>query len=643
MTTSRFDRDSIPRELLDMSCWASVDHTQLPSEQREAYLRREQAVRQYLSPTPPSNQDIELSTGVHRTQIARLAQKCLAQHPDGKIFGFRGLLVYAHVQRYTRTKRTGPALKSGTKRPGAAGLLSLLLRRHPELETYLKKEASRRRAGSSSVKEIQRSARKSHAGFIKLCRSLGIPETEYPFNVEGLAFRSVQTYLKKVTSSLDGSGPANNAGTSRQQDATTTTTPYAIVEIDGHKIDLRMTIMIEDPYGMEMPVEVAKIWLLVVEDVASRAILGYHLALSTEYSSDDVITAIQAALVPRAPIQNFTVKGLKYAETAGFPSQVFEPLEYACWDQVRLDNAKSHLAERTVKVLSEIIGCEVDFGPPRQPRKRPFVERFFRTFCDHLSHRIPGTTGSSPSDGLRQLTSNNNLSILIRLHELEELIDVVLSNYNGEPHGGLGGRSPLEKLRHFLSNQESGALVRTIPPDRRSTLCLLQEGKRLFIRSYPEQGVGPHVNFIGVKYTSDVLKNSPGLVGQRVNAYYDRSDIRTLTVFFENGEELGILTAAKQWSLTKHSVRLRREIMRLVRRNKLKCGLEDDAVRVFLKYKKASSRRSKKDALAVAKTQKMIEPSAVRVPHISDEKLIPQQDEGHPVVKALRVKKTILF
>ena len=69
-----------------------------------------------------------------------------------------------------------------------------------------------------------------------------------------------------------------------------------VVQFDGHKIDVRLTLVIPDPFGMETIIELHRIWILVVTDVLTKAALGYYLALGLEYNKDDFAEAIQAAI-----------------------------------------------------------------------------------------------------------------------------------------------------------------------------------------------------------------------------------------------------------------------------------------------------------------------------------------------------------
>ncbi|MBK7053095.1 MAG: hypothetical protein IPH54_21845 [Rhodoferax sp.] len=76
-------------------------------------------------------------------------------------------------------------------------------------------------------------------------------------------------------------------------------------------MDLRLKVVVKDPLGFEQQFEIERIWLLVIIDVYSRAVLGYHVSLNREYSRYDVIRTIEAALEPHRPMA-FTLPGVGY-------------------------------------------------------------------------------------------------------------------------------------------------------------------------------------------------------------------------------------------------------------------------------------------------------------------------------------------
>lgn len=173
--------------------------------------------------------------------------------------------------------------------------------------------------------------------------------------------RDLLTHYEQAAHSA---GAKNLKGLPQPQAATqkAATYPYQVVEFDGHRLDVRLKIVIQDPLGLEQEFEIERIWLLVNIDVCTRAVLGYHLVLSREYSRYDVIKTIEKAISPHIP-RTFTLNGVSYGAAGGFPSGKLPELGYAIWERIRLDNAKANLSNETITALCEFIGCTVDAEP----------------------------------------------------------------------------------------------------------------------------------------------------------------------------------------------------------------------------------------------------------------------------------------
>jgi transposase InsO family protein len=116
--------------------------------------------------------------------------------------------------------------------------------------------------------------------------------------------------------------------------------PYQVVEFDGHRLDIRLKVVVRDQLGFEHEFEIERVWLLAIIDVCTRAVLGYHIALGREYSRYDVIKTIENALEPHQT-RSFTIAGLAFDARDGFPSQRLPELGYVTWEWMKLDNAKA--------------------------------------------------------------------------------------------------------------------------------------------------------------------------------------------------------------------------------------------------------------------------------------------------------------
>jgi hypothetical protein len=104
------------------------------------------------------------------------------------------------------------------------------------------------------------------------------------------------------------------------------------------------------------------------------------------------------------------------------------------------------------------------------------------------------------------------------------------------------------------------------------------------------------------------------LIGKKLRIYFNIQDIRQLHAFFEDGSELGILIASRSWRRTAHSLRLRTEILRLIRLGKLNFRDGDDAIEAWAVYKRRTAPRDKRSATALAKQEQIQAAAAANVP-----------------------------
>ena len=640
---------------IDIDGWPTVDTNALPPGMRATFDRRRHAIELYASGT--TAREIDKQTGINVRQLYHLLDRCLKQSDDGTVHGFRGLLKHNRVGSYRRAatlRVTDAQLGSGL-----AGAFALLLERYPSLATWLRRqirdhavvltqlttdEGLRTRLGGLTA---------LHQRFLSECRSLGITAADYPLNTSRMAIRSLCAYVKAEM--VRGFAPAARAagathlkGLPREQGAAApaATRPYQVVEFDGHRLDVRLKIVVLDPLGFEQEFEIERIWLLVILDVCTRAVLGYHLVLEREYSRYDVIKTIERALTPHRP-RSFTLSDLDYGN-GGFPSGKLPELGYATWQWIKLDNAKANLAADSLTALCEFVGCFADAGPAHQPDDRPYVERFFGTIATTLSSRLPGYTGSNPRDLRRQLADpKGNLRLFVSLDELEQLIEVSLATYNATPHGGLNGRTPMEAMQYRVRGK--GEMLQWLPEPKRRTLCLMQSAYRCRVRGYLDQGIRPHINLFQVRYTNAVLASSGVLLGKELRVYYNSDDLRTVRAFLADGTELGVLKAQGAWGEIAHDLKLRREIMKLRGRRQLSAALSQEFVDRFVQDKKAKAKKSRRAASDLAKTLKVlaaaptvntppgpVQPAAKKV-GTTLEAALPDDAPAPPVVEPLKL------
>lgn len=581
----------IPPDLRDLSVWPTVDPNAMEGQRRSDLLNRIEAVRLYAVGTPLLT--IETATGIPRMQLYRLTKRCIEPDVDGRIRGFRALIPFAKSKKYVRTADVKPTTR---ERPsGSSGAMTALLQRHESLGALLRYQISKREVYIGTRGQLC-GLHAVHSKFLSACRELELTSKDYPLSQERQGIRSLAKAIRELAtksfadaSRLAGSERVSPAWSDHAKNTLTTAQkPFDIVEFDGHKIDIRLHVRFADEAGLIEDIFIDRVWLLVILDVYSRAIVGWNVVLSPEYNRHDVIRTIQQALSPQRKRAKLSIPGLSYSVSGGFVGEVMPFLDGACWEHFRLDNARANLATDTIALLSSIVGCLVEAGPVREPTERPFVERFFGTLESTVFHRLEGTTGANTRDIRRRLMNpKGKESLPISFDELLELAEVSIANYNGTPHGGIGARTPLEFLERTIEFHRD--TLRVLSEPFRRQLCILQPSQLRTVMGSLQHGVRPYINLHGVRYSSRQLQQATDLLGKSIRVYVDPQDLTVVQAYLANGAEFGPLNAARPWHRSKHSLRLRQEIQRLQRARKLHFSEGEDPVQVYLAYKRSTS------------------------------------------------------
>jgi putative transposase len=608
--------------------WPAFDARVVAKPQRGIFDERKQAMELYAAST--SLAEILERTGIHRRQLYRLIDRCLAHHEDGRLFGWRGLVPYVRVANYRRVRRIDPR-RDGTG-AGAAGAFSNLLQAYPALATWISDRVRDKRVALQQISTDEglrtrlSGLKHLHNDFLSQCRAVGLSARDYPFNTEQLGVRSLAAAVRAECLHHFGRC-ARLAGATHLKGMPTDAGAAPAAK---QALDVRLKVVMRDPLDFEQEFELERIWLLVIIDVWSRAVLGYHVSLNREYSRYDVIRTIEAALEPHRN-RVFTLSGVGYGSLGGFPSGKLPELGYATWQWFKLDNAKANLADDVRHALAEFIGCFIDAGPAYTPDDRPYIERFFGSIASNLSSRLPGYTGSSARDVRRALADpKGNLRLYVSLDELEELLEAALASYNAMPHDGLNGRTPLEAVEHSVRGR--GAMLNWLPEAKRRTLCLMQTPKPATVRGYLHQGQRPHINFYGVRYTNVVLASTAAFLGQELRLYYNCQDLRTVRAFAADGVELGVLKAQGAWGEIAHDLKLRQEIIRQRGRKRLAGALSQEFLEAFIEQKLAKAKRTRRAASELTRTLRTLAAAPTSASAIHPPKSDPNRsaDEAPP-------------
>jgi transposase InsO family protein len=358
------------------------------------------------------------------------------------------------------------------------------------------------------------------------------------------------------------------------------------VEMDSHKIDGRFCVSVPAPNGDHRPRIVHRIWVTVILEVLSRAVLGYHLSFGREVTKDDVLRAIKSALTPWKPRQvSFSDKA--YVAGAGLPSALGSEFTGLCWDETSVDGALAETCETIRTVLKDAVGSTLrspdeGYSARRSKDDRPYIESFFRTLGERGFQKMSNTTGGNAGDTKGRTPELVAVNSMFQIEYAEELLDVLICNYNATPHSAhSGGRSPLAQFR-FLAERYPER-VRVCP--EQAITEHFSTRKLCKVRGGGSTGKLPYVEFVHARYTNELLHGRFDLVGKQIWVInHLDNDARVAMASTQDGRSLGILRAAPPWHQTPHSLTVRQGIKKLHDRHQFLLLNGADGVETFLDF-----------------------------------------------------------
>jgi hypothetical protein len=574
---------------VDSAAWVTIDDAALPDVERELFLRRKRAIQRYLEGA--SATQLKSECGLGRSHIYRLiTERCLKQHPDGNLYGWRGALPHQRVKTYTRSS----PVKVGTWGAGAVGAMQWVFE-SPHGQGLEAKFRSHILDLPALLEAPRRPRLALVRWFLQELQQRGFERRgEWPFNVERRGYVSISKFIDKVLDEHPQRQRAifggNNAlRKARAGDGTERPSLQVFdrVECDAHKLDARMVVMVPSPHGGQEPRKIHRLWVVVIIEVASRSVLGYHLSLGRECSAEDVLRAVKRALTQWHP-RELQFSATAYVPGAGLPSSRSRRYLGACWNEFSVDGALANICTRVEKSMADVVGARIikpqdshSYSSRRSLDDRPFIESFFRRLAEGGFHRLSATTGSSPKDKHGSDPDEAAQASCFQLEYAEELLDTLIANYNATPHSGLGYRSPLDQLDFLTSVPDSA--TRTADPGevRRMVgirkLCTVMGGART--------GRRPYFNFSNARYSAEWLCLRTDLIGKSLWLHIENEDdARYASVSTTQGIFLGAVRAAPPWHQTPHTLYMRQAIGALQKRRLLHLTNSCDAVEELVRY-----------------------------------------------------------
>ncbi|MUT67101.1 hypothetical protein [Paenibacillus sp. NEAU-GSW1] len=616
---------------IDQELWMKVDESKMEEEDRAIFFKRKEAVDLYVANQKSLNEIYEM-TGLNRINLFRLYNRCIAYDPHGVPWGYRGLIPNKKLKKYELNP-----LSNKFNESRKTGEFELLLDKYPAIRD----EIVNLFFGRKMLAEPVMRPKYIHKKFVDKCREVGISRSDYPFNTSHLGYRALCRYLERLRDTHFGKASsrygkeaeqkAKNSGIG-QLNYPQTITPYQHVEFDGHRLDGIFVIKVTTNQGDEAILTLDRLWFLSFIDRATDTVIGRpHICINKEYNASDVMIAAKKAIMPVTKLK-LTIPGMSYQPTGGYPSERFPEFEWAVWDVVHFDNAKAHLATMVRERFRNLIGCTTCLGAVDRPMRRPHIERFHQTLTTSSIQRLVNTTGSHPNDPRRLDPEGMAIRYEMTHEHLEEILDVVVANYNGSPHGSYFYNSPLEVLEQRVSK---GMIPRVLQENKRSEFTFTQVEQPRTIRGNIRTGKRPYIEYMGVEYRNDLLAQSTHLINTKVTVHVNVDDLRTIRIYLPDGSEFGELVAAGKWSLTSHSLQMRKAINMLKAKRLIHFTQWDDPIFVYHEYLLSQTKHKKKvTANKIAKVQQVIRKSNEEEGKPRSEELVKQHEEINGLDKA---------
>jgi len=535
--------------LLDIDAWGSISairKTLKPARDKK-FLLRVRMIKDLLAGLPYSK--ISSKHGISKGRISQLLKRCTTPDENGEMPLIAGLIPCRRVKKYERKESTEMSDYEDDQ-----GMWGEIVKRNPRsvnsLLLKLYKHIKREKGAENMTKS------RAHRYLLdKLSDEIG-SENCFPFLNVRQGYVSFCRHYDRWIKELSMPKPQWDIGLLKYEDRRV----YEQIEIDEQKMDLGAShdFIID---GRHIAQRLSRISIAVAVEPESNAVIQYYLCFAHTPSHEDLLYLFDKLRKPWKP-KKLVYEKEGYPPCAAFPTAVHEIYQNISLGVIKLDNAMSHHANRLRRIVCFGFGATLNPGRIKKPKDRLWVEGMFN-ILNELTHRFDSTTGSSPTDPLKETSQNYKTPPILNVDHLEELLDIFFATYNAKPHPRLNGFSPLEILR-----QQADKYPLPIDFDyAENRTGAMLDTETVTVRQNVKDGARPHINYSTLKYKGSCICD-PDLVNTNITIKIDISDIRTVEAFTVDGKLLGTLYCQKSRQGSQLSLRTRKQISKYTDKHK---------------------------------------------------------------------------
>lgn len=555
----------------ELLTWAMPDRLSVQEKHRDAFDRRVKALGAVWKGTSVASASKQY--GVDRETLTTMIEQAPILADDGKPKGFRVCLPYFRHGASPTPKSNEVPSKA---RPYAFMQLLNSVTDIADLVNGYKGQVPIRNERCAAFEALFKR-------FKTTLRQHGLTK-DYPLNTSDKGRRALLKYFKRkraywladqlAMAEEDESMP----GFAKQM----ADRPMDRVEFDGHQTDVEWHALIPLASGGWTKKLISCIWMLIIVDCASRAILAWNLVIGANYNRFDVLRTFAKALTPWHPDASLH-PDLKYAPGAWMPSMVESAAEIPRVGLIAMDNHLAHISKMATQNLGTDQLGVVNLGVAGIPEGRPIVESLNKRLADFCLRFIAG--GFKPSRTLgvdaKATTKLNPADHPIDLEMLQATLDIWVSAYNVTPQEDLQKRSPRDIFDAYVAH---GGWLNTSSLTASDREDLLTIRITPTLRASKADGGLPVVNWANARYRSSKLRKRGDLIGKRFKATVNADDIRTMSLWDEDGNRLVILRALPPYASSPHTLEMRRRIERGKSSGLYQIPAGADAIAIYNKF-----------------------------------------------------------
>ncbi len=541
----QLDRNSTLR---DFSNWPSVPVEALPQNKRHVFLRRCQYVSTVISGLSVKRTARQFN--VSASEIYRLLQRALACHENEAPMLTLALVPNRHMRNIGRQSPL-PSLQSPS---GSRGCFRYLLEHVPNLKIHLDNHISSWLSGKAYGQNI--TPKVFHSHFIGYLRNIGWDHSIYPFNEKLLGYQSCRNYLLQRVHGLSITKPMKRVVSPLSQSFSV----LGELQIDEQKHDTGSALGIKHN-GIISYIRLARCSLIIIMDRESEFILAHELVLADQINQEDMLNVLKQL---RTPFELPKLKSslFEYPPAASGDSYLRECIETCQLGPISLDNALVHLADSVKKFATEMCLTTYNTGLVKNPKRRNLLEYCFNRL-NKATHRPRATTGSHVRDIKKEPRHLSTKPPKIMLSDLEDMLHTEVARNNTTAMRELMGLSPIEFLREKFVQTFWFSSFRA-----KERMTLFKRSTNVTLHAGVKTHIGNHINFGTLRYrfAEKIIIYS---AREKVTAFYDGNDIRTLDIYRKDGSFVGKCRAPRIWMQRPLSIRTRKKIMSLVKEKKI--------------------------------------------------------------------------